>query len=127
MQAYWPHEPSGYHHAGNYVGGAYVSGAAQLLAMIVASADMEPGAARLISRHVLLNGNSAFLPKPDIPTYLVGDPAALKIFHNLIPAPNETYTALFWPADTTNLDRYLLDRAKVEQSAKKKPAPNTPA
>jgi len=125
LRGYWPHEPPGYHHAENYIQSAYVSGAAQLLTMIVASADLDPGAALLISRHVLLNGNSAFLPKPDIPTYLVGSPEALETFHDIIPAPNETYTSLFWPADTTALDKYLLDRAKVEQNAKKSPVANT--
>jgi hypothetical protein len=68
------------------------------------------------------SGNSAFLQKPDVPTYLVGRPAALTKFAELIPAPNETYTSLFWLGDTSPVDEYLRERKKKEAQEEKKPA-----
>jgi hypothetical protein len=59
------------------------------------------------------------LQKPDIPTYLVGDSRALARFGELIPAPNETYTSLFWLGDTSSVDEYLKERKKKEALAKK--------
>jgi hypothetical protein len=54
-----------------------------------------------------------------IPTYLVGDSRALARFAELVPAPNETYTSLFWLGDTATVDEYLKDRKKKEAAAKK--------
>jgi hypothetical protein len=72
-----------------------VSGGAQLLAMILSSPDVDPASLMLLAKTVMPNGNSAFLQKPDIPTYLVGSQEGLQTFSSLIPAPNETYTSLF--------------------------------
>lgn len=114
---YWPHEKEGYRDAGCYTGGGYVAGAAHLLAMILRSGDCDPDAAALISRQVLLNGNSAFFAKPDIPTYLIGTPHALKRFQQIIPAPNETYTQLFWPQNTDTIDTFIQERRKAQRTA----------
>jgi hypothetical protein len=76
----------------------------------------------LLAKTVMPSGNSAFLQKPDVPTYLVGDSWALDRFGDLIPAPNETYTSLFWLGDTSSVDKYLKERQKEEALAKKKPA-----
>jgi hypothetical protein len=76
----------------------------------------------LLAKTVMPSGNSAFLQKPDIPTYLVGDPRALARFGELIPAPNETYTSLFWLGDTSSVDDYLKERKKKKALAKRNPA-----
>lgn len=117
LEEYWPHEKEGYRDAGCYTGGGYVAGAAHLLAMILRSGDCDPDAAALISRQVLLNGNSAFFAKPDIPTYLIGTPHALKRFQQIIPAPNETYTQLFWPQNTDTIDTFIQERRKAQRTA----------
>ena len=46
----------------------------------------------------LFVGHSAYAQKPDIPTYLIGDESSITRFHDLVPAPNETYTRLHWAA-----------------------------
>ena len=88
--------------------------------MLLASADLDPASLMLIADTVMPNGNSAFLQKPDVPTYLVGDSAALTRFTQLIPAPNETYTSLFWLGDTSAVDDYLQERKKKEAEEKQK-------
>ncbi len=115
----WPVEPQGYRDAAEYIEGSYVAGAAQLLAMVVSSASLDPSSLLLLAKAVMPNGNSAFLQKPDIPTYLVGNEEALRAFQPLVPAPNETYTSLFWLGDTTEVDNYLLLRKQQEKQAKK--------
>ncbi len=96
-----------------------MSGAAQLLAMLLSSPDPDPASLMLLAKTVMPSGNSAFLQKPDIPTYLVGDPSALARFDDLIPAPYETYTSLFWLGDTSSVDEYLKDRKAKEALARR--------
>ena len=89
--------------------------------MLGASADLDPASLLLLAKTVLPNGNSAFLQKPDVPTYLVGDDAALEEFRHLVPTPNETYTSLYWLGDTSAVDNYLKKRKQEEAASKKKP------
>jgi hypothetical protein len=96
-----------------------VSGAAQLLAMLVSSADPDPASLLLLAKAVMPNGNSAFLQKPDVPTYLVGSNEALEAFQRLVPTANETYTSLFWLGDTSQIDEYLQKRKQQEREARK--------
>jgi hypothetical protein len=119
LEKCWPQEPAGYRSAGKYINAGYVSGAAQLLAMLLSSPDPDPASLMLLAKTVMPSGNSAFLQKPDVPTYLVGDSLALARFEELIPAANETYTSLFWLGDTSSVDEYLKDRKKKEALAKK--------
>jgi hypothetical protein len=120
IQKCWFQEPIGYRSAWRYINGEYVSGAAQLLAMILCSPDVDPASLMLLAKTVMPNGNSAFLQKPDIPTYLVGSDDALTEFSRLVPAPNETYTSLLWLGDTSSVDQYLQNRRKRENEARKK-------
>jgi hypothetical protein len=122
LEKCWNKEPAGYRSAGKYINAEYVSGAAQLLAMLLSSPDPDPASLLLLAKTVMPSGNSAFLQKPDIPTYLVGDSRALAKFGELVPAPNETYTSLFWLGDTSTVDEYLKDRKKKEALAKRNPA-----
>lgn len=119
LEGCWSKEPAGYRSAGKYINAEYVSGGAQLLAMILASPDVDPASLMLLAKTVMPNGNSAFLQKPDIPTYLVGSQEGLRTFSSLIPAPNETYTSLFWLGDTSAVDQYLQERKKKEAEQKK--------
>jgi len=105
-----------------YINSEYVSGAAQLLAMLLSSPDPDLASLMLLAKTVMPSGNSAFLQKPDIPTYLVGDSRALARFGELVPEPNEAYTSLFWLGDTSSGDDYLKDRKKKEALAKRNPA-----
>jgi hypothetical protein len=85
----------------------------------LSSPDPDPASLMLLAKTVMPSGNSAFLQKPDVPTYLVGETPVLAKFGQLIPAPNETYTSLFWLGDTSPVDEYLKDRRKKEALAKK--------
>lgn len=120
LESSWAKEPAGYRSAEKYINAEYVSGAAQLLAMILSSPNLDPASLMLLAKTVLPNGNSAFLQKPDIPTYLVGSHQSLTAFHSLIPAPNETYTSLFWLGDTSAVDEYLQERRTKERAARKR-------
>ena len=63
-------------------------------------------------------GHSAFVHKAHIPTYLVGSKESLEAFSNLVPAPNETYTSLFWLLDTDPIDIFLRAQKKLEKKSK---------
>jgi hypothetical protein len=43
----------------------------------------------------------------------------LEQFYELIPAPNEAYTNLFWLADTESIDEFLKRKSQEERGAKK--------
>jgi len=118
LEQCWPQEPPGYRSAGEYINSGYVSGAAQLLAMLMASPDLDPASLMLLAKTVLPNGNSAFLQKPDVPTYLVGDAHVLQSLQKLIATPNETYTSLFWLGDTSSVDEYLKKRKEAEKKSR---------
>jgi hypothetical protein len=119
LQQCWRKEPRGYRSAAEYIDDRYVSGAAQLMAMLMESADLDPASLMLLAKAVMPNGNSAFLAKPEVPTYLVGDAEILKTFNKLIPAPNETYTSLYWLGSTSEVDKYLRERQKKEAEERK--------
>ncbi len=63
-------------------------------------------------------GHSAFVHKAHIPTYLVGTKESLRVFFNLVPAPNETYTSLFWLLDADPIDNFLREQKKLEKKSK---------
>jgi len=121
MQKYWKKEPPGYRSAKHYILGKHIVGGAHLLALMMNDPDclMDIPLTKL-SKSVMPRGFSAFVAKPDIPTYLVGSEENLEIFYNLVPAPNEAYTRLYWPYDTSNLDNHLKQEKKKDQEAKKK-------
>jgi hypothetical protein len=101
-----------------YIKSDYVGGATQPLAMLLSSAEIDPASLSLLAKAVMPNGNSAFLQKPDIPTYLVGGAKALDQFRR-------TYTSLFWLGGTSSVDEYLPKR-KQEEAVKKKNAARKP-
>jgi hypothetical protein len=89
-----------------------------LLEMILDCDPQDPHPALdQVANSVMPNGFAAFVPKPDIPTYLVGKPEEIEAFHALVPAPNETYCHLFWPFDTTRIDALLKARHIAHEAA----------
>ena len=72
-----------------------------------------------VAQSVMPSGFSAFVGKADIPTYLVGSPGEVEAFHELVPAPNETYFNLFWPIETTLVDKMLRARQQERDAAKR--------
>jgi len=118
IEAHWHLEPAGYKEAAAYVGGDYVPGAAVLLsAMFGASNVADKVPLSILAKHVMPNGFMAFVGKPDIPTWLVGKQEELTAFTKLVPAPNEAYTQLFWPYNTSSIDKNLRERAAAEKAA----------
>jgi hypothetical protein len=114
---YWRTEGPGYRDAANYIAGEQVPANGDLLAMVLGRA---PHPAFLqIAQAVMPSGFAAFLGKPDIPTYLVGTPDEISAFHDLVPAPNETYCHLFWPIDTKSVDSMLKARHQERLAAKR--------
>lgn len=128
LPRYWSGEPGGYNRASNYIEGGYVAGAAQLLSMLVTSANpdfiteelLDASSMRLVGNRVLLNGHMAFEIKAEVPTYLVGTRQELEQFYECIPAPNETYSRLFWHQDTKQIDEYFEKQYQKEKALKKK-------
>jgi len=124
---HWKVEPPGYRDAAHYAGSGYVDGAAVLLGEIL----LQPGLMHTvplasIAKSVMPSGFSAFVAKPDIPTWLVGSPEELNVFEALVPAPNEAYTQLFWPYNTSTYDQFLhakLEEAKAKRAAAKGTSP----
>lgn len=124
IEQHWKQEPPGYRDAGHYIGGDYVAGGAYLLAQMLD----QPGVGAdvplsCLAKHLMPSGFSAFQQKPDIPTYLVGRDHELDALYELVPAPNEAYTQLFWPYDTKAIDAYVAEmkaREKAERDAAKR-------
>jgi hypothetical protein len=116
---HWHCEPPGYRDARFYKGSGYVDGGTLLLAQLLDAplvADHVP--IGVVAKHVMPNGFTALLSKPEIPTWLVGTPDELVMFNRLVPAPNEAYTQLFWPYNTDRFDAYLAQK-KAEEKARK--------
>lgn len=85
-----------------------------MLKTVNRSSDLPVG---ILVEAVFPRGHTAFWAKPDIPTYLVGTDAQLRQFLALVPAPNETYSSLFWPADTKRLDVYIKVQRQKQREA----------
>jgi hypothetical protein len=104
----WRTEGPGYREAEHYVEGDQVAGNALLLAMML---GIKPHP-RLeqVAAAVMPSGFTAFVGKPDIPTHLVGSEDDVAAFHELVPAPNDTYCNLFWPIDDTAASQALKAR-----------------
>ncbi len=117
LTAQWLQEGPGYRHAASYLSGAQIPGNGQLLAMML-QRKRHP-ALDQVAQSVMPSGYAAFVPKPDIPTYLVGTPKQVQDFHAMVPAPNETYCHLFWPFDTKPIEVHLKNRHKEREDAKK--------
>ena len=114
----WRREGPGYCEAASYIEGNQVGGNARLLAMIL-SREEHPRLEQ-VAAAVMPSGFSAFVGKPDIPTHLVGSAEALKAFHDLVPAPNNTYCHLFWPLDDSKASEALRQRQKEIDEQKRK-------
>lgn len=123
MQQRWKHQSAGYRNAGEYASvgkdsHAYVSGAAQLTAMLLNSAGVNVPALGLVAKRVMPRGQTAFCQKASVPTYLVGPQPALGFLLANIPAPHEACTALFWHRTTTEIDKGLREHWEHEKRRK---------
>jgi hypothetical protein len=117
----WNKEPPGYCEAGFYITGQRLNGARLLLERMLqtvgrSTANLPIG---MLVDAVFPRGHTAFWAKPDIPTYLVGSEQELRRFLSLVPAPNATYTSLFWPANTDRLDAFLKEQRQKERHARR--------
>lgn len=123
-------ESDGYRHAVHYAGprreSNYVSGGAQLIAMLFASAEIDPRALLLLSQRLMPRGHTALVEKAHVPTYLVGPRPLIEQFEQWIPAPNETYTSLFWPGDSSEVDG-LVRKLHRQQKGTKSTGDGAPA
>ena len=116
---HWANEPLGYRDAHYLSGPGYVDGSAALLGeLLQLPGVMNKVPLAAVAKHVMPSGFSAMMAKPDIPTWLVGSPAELAIFSELVPAPNEAYTQLFWPYNTAVFDRYIEQKLAEVKAAK---------
>jgi hypothetical protein len=118
---HWHREPPGYRDAGLYIGGDYAVGGAHLMAQMLSDPHLvHQVPLEVITKHVMPSGFSSLQAKPDIPTWLVGSDAELALFNDLVPAPNEAYTQLFWPYDTSRVDEEIAKRLAEEKAEKAK-------
>lgn len=117
IEKHWRYEPAGYRDAAFYIKYNHVIGGAHLLAQIIGKSKADDNVPLMkLAKSVMPSGFSAFVAKPDIPAWLVGSPDDINTFHELIPAPNEAYTQLFWPYDTSEIDQYIQQKKKEEKS-----------
>ncbi len=119
LESYWRTESDGYCNAGSYTGKNYAEGAGQLLAMLLSSGTIDASSSMLIGKEVIMNGNSAYFSKPEIPTYLVGNEEMLHDFAKRIPLPHETYTKLFLPGDSRIIDDHIKKQMKDRKELQK--------
>ena len=113
----WLNEGPGYREAASYIEGEQVAGNTQLLAMMLGL--KEHPRLEQVAAAVMPSGFSAFVGKPDIPTYLVGLPEAVQAFHEMVPAPNDTYCNLFWPLDDAPVSRALKERHEQNEAIRR--------
>jgi hypothetical protein len=119
LERSWRTEPAGYRDAGSYVKGGQLHGARMLLQrMLATDGECQELPVGILVDAVFPKGHSAFWQKPDIPTYLVGTEGDLTRFAELVPAPNETYSTLFWPGDTDPVDAFIKEEKRKEREAK---------
>jgi hypothetical protein len=119
LTRHWLREPPGYCAAAKYISGGQILGCANLLAMILGRPPSPGDALERISQSVMPSGFAAYVGKPDIPTHLIGTPDAIQQYHELVPAPNETYCNMYWPLDTTAIDA-ALQKKKAEEEEKRR-------
>jgi hypothetical protein len=117
LAAHWRREGPGYRDAEHYIEGNQVPANGDLLAMLLGRGQHP--ALEQVAQSVMPSGFSAFVGKPDIPTFLVGSPDEVASFHQLVPAPNETYCHLFWPIDTKPVDEMLKKRHEEREAIKR--------
>lgn len=116
IEKHWKLEPAGYREAAFYIKANHISGGAHLLAQLIGKSKADASAPLIkLAQSVIPSVFSAFVAKPDIPTWLVGSPDMLDAFYELVPAPNEAYTQLFWPYDTSELDRYIQKKKREDK------------
>jgi hypothetical protein len=121
LERSWAREPPGYREAGSYVKAGRLEGARMLVERILCtSGECQALPIRMLVDAVFPSGHTAFWQKPDIPTYLVGTQEELEAFERLVPAPNETYSNLFWPHDTGPLDAFIKAERRKEREAKQR-------
>jgi len=124
LERNWKHEPPGYREAGSYVRGGQLEGARMLVQRMLSTVGpCQELPIRMLVDAVFPRGHTAFWQKPDIPTYLVGTQPHLDAFAALVPAPNETYSSLFWPADTDALDKFIKEQKQKEREARRQKRP----
>lgn len=120
IKQHWHLEPKGYRDAAHYIDGGYVAGGAHLLGQLLGKPDAVHFAPlSCLAKHLMPNGFTALVQKPDIPTYLVGSDKELKVFESLVPAPNEAYTQLFWPYNTKAIDDYVAKKQAEEKEMRR--------
>ena len=123
IRAVWAEAGTGYQCASKYISNGYVVGAAQINAMLLSSATLDPASLMLLAKSVMPGGHTAFAHKADIPTYLVGNEQELDVFLKYVPTPSEAYTNLFWVFDTDPLDEFLRKRSQQEKRKTKNTSP----
>ncbi len=124
MRKAWAHEEPGYRAAAHYTAGSgdaatNINGAAQLLTMLLGTSALHVPSLLLLAKQGMPRGHTAFMEKAHVPTHLVGHADQLRIFLNLVPTPNETYTDLFWIRQTVDLDAALRKRQKEERERRR--------
>lgn len=116
IEKHWTLEPEGYREAEYYIQRDHIPGGAHLLAQLTGESKASDQLPLVkLAQSVMPSGFSAYLQKPDIPTWLVGTPDVMESFYNLVPAPNEAYTQLFWPYDTSSIDQYIQQKKKEDK------------
>jgi hypothetical protein len=123
LKRHWLLEPKGYREAEHYISGAQVAGCTDLLAMILGRTERAyyDDLVR-IARSVMPSGFTAYVSKPDIPTYFVGQPELVKQFYDRVPSPNETYCNLFWPLNTEAADKLVRERKAKDDEERRRRA-----
>jgi hypothetical protein len=123
LKRHWLREPKGYKEAGHYISGDQIAGCADLLAMVLGRTERPlPTALERIATSVMPSGFTAYVSKPVLPTYFVGEPEAIAKFHELVPLPNETYCNLFWPLNTEAADKQVKERKAKDEAERKRSA-----
>jgi hypothetical protein len=97
-----------------------VAGCTDLLAMILGRTERAHHDDLVrIALSVMPNGFTAYVSKPDFPTYFVGQPELVKQFYDLVPTPNEAYCNLFWPLNTEAADKLVRERKAKDNEARR--------
>lgn len=117
LKRHWSIEPPGYRDAENYIGDKTIDGNISLLKIMMnSSPDKNIEAVERIVARVMPSGFTSMVPKPEIPTYFLGDKRDFEELMRYVPNPKAAYAYLDFPFNTNKIS----DLAKAEKERRKK-------
>ena len=121
IKQHWRLEPQGYCDAQNYTGANTIIGNISLLKIMMNSElDQNMVALERIVSRVMPSGYTSMVPKPNMPTYFLGNEQDFAKLRNYVPNPKAAYAYLEFPFNTDQISKLIKIEKERRKKAKKK-------